>query len=601
MQRFFSHRFIQRATVWVKAHRWWSAFILVAVILVGYWAFHKSAATETRFVLGRVSRGTLVVSFSGSGQVAATTQLDLKPKVSGDVVWVGAKAGAKAAAGAALVSLDSTTAARTLADAELDLAEAKLQADKSAAQAPIEYERKKESLANAGRDLEKAYEDAFNSVASAYLELPGIMTGGNEILYGKALGANAGSGQFNVNIYRDFFVDADGVVVNAAADRAERDFGAARSLYDAGFAAFKIQPRTTDPATTKALLTETLAIARAVAQAVKAEVNLLDTVVGLLQDKNRPVSSVISGFQSQSRGFLGTVDARVSLLFGADQTVENSGQAVTNLKRDIALLLVNNPTGAAPIDLQIAKNSVLKKEASVKQMRSDLREYTVRAPFAGTIAKVDAKIRDSVSSGTALLSFISDEKIAEVSLNEIDVAAIALGQKATLTFDALPGLSLPGVVREIDTVGTLTQGVVTYIVKLGFESDDSRVKPGMSVTAAIVTAVRPDVLLVPNSAVKSRRGASYLETIPEAADSTTLARSAFSAGISSKAVPTQVPIEVGLSNDSATEVLSGVEEGNVVVIRTVAVAAAPAQTQAPSIFGAVRGGGGGGGARALGR
>ena len=568
MKRFFSHRVIQRATVWVKAHKWWSAAILVALLLVGYWWIHRGAATETRYILGKVSRGTLVVSFSGSGQVAATNQLDLKPKVSGDVVWVGAKAGAKVAVGAALVSLDSTTAARTLADAELDLAEAKLQADKSAAQAPIEYERKQESLANAERDLGKTYEDTFNTVASAYLELPAIMTGSNEILYGRGLGASSGSGQFNVNIYRDLFTDSDGATVNAVADRAERDYRDARTLYDAGFAAFKIQPRTTDPTITAALLARTLAITRTVAQAVKAEVNLLDTVVGLLQDKNRPVNSVISGFQSQARGFLGTVDARVSSLLGEDQTVQNNMQAVTNLKRDIALLLVNNPTGAVPIDLQIAKNSVLKKEAAIAEMRTDLREYTIRAPFMGTIAKVNAKVGDTVSPGTALLSFISEEKIAEVSLNEIDVAAIVLGQKATLTFDALPGLSLAGAVREIDTVGTLTQGVVTYIAKLVFDSNDNRVKPGMSVTAAIVTAVKPAVLLVPNSAVKNRRGGSYLET--------------------TGTPPIQVPIEVGLSNDSTTEVLSGVKEGDAVVVRTITAAAATAAAQAPSIFSAVR-------------
>src|SRR5207248_903868 len=83
--------------------------------------------------------------------------------------------------------------------------------------------------------------------------------------------------------------------------------------------------------------------------------------------------------------------------------------------------------------------------------------------------------------------------------------------KATLTFDAIPDLTISGTVAEIDSLGTVSQGVVTYNVKISFDTQDSRIKGAMSVSAAIITEVKQDVLVVLNSAVKSSSGASYVE------------------------------------------------------------------------------------------
>ena len=101
------------------------------------------------------------------------------------------------------------------------------------------------------------------------------------------------------------------------------------------------------------------------------------------------------------------------------------------------------------------------------------------------------------------MPLITKQKIAEISLNEVDAAKVKVGQKVTLTFDAIDGLSITGEVSEIDALGTVSQGVVTYGVKIAFDTQDERVKSGMSVSAAIITDVKQNVLLVPNAAVKS--------------------------------------------------------------------------------------------------
>jgi HlyD family secretion protein len=203
------------------------------------------------------------------------------------------------------------------------------------------------------------------------------------------------------------------------------------------------------------------------------------------------------------------------------------------------------------LDLQISQNSLEKKKVALKDLETQLADYVIRPPFAGIVAKVSVKKGDTISTGTALATFITKQKVAEITLNEVDAAKIKLGQKTILTFDALEELTVAGEVSEMGTIGTVTQGVVSYDAKIGFDAQDERVKPGMSVSAVIITQVKQDVLLVPNAAVKEQNSTSYVEILD-----------------SSNQVQVQA-VEVGLSNDTSTEIVSGLKEGDKVVTQTI--------------------------------
>jgi len=149
-------------------------------------------------------------------------------------------------------------------------------------------------------------------------------------------------------------------------------------------------------------------------------------------------------------------------------------------------------------------------------------------------------------------------------------------------------------------------------MKLSFDTQDERVKTGMTVSVSIITDVKTDVLVVPNGAVKSQNGGgSYVEMFPST-DSTgspqagsgqvILPAEAFTGqGFPSTIAPRQQNVTTGLSNDTMTEIVDGLKEGDNVVTRTIAATTATTAT-APSLFG---GGGnktsGGGAVRALGR
>jgi macrolide-specific efflux system membrane fusion protein len=181
----------------------------------------------------------------------------------------------------------------------------------------------------------------------------------------------------------------------------------------------------------------------------------------------------------------------------------------------------------------------------------------------------------------------------------------------------IQGLTIAGTVSEVDQLGTVSQGVVSYSIKIAFDTQDDRIKPDMSVSASIVTNVDQDVLVVPNSAIKTIGGNSIVQTLPV---STQDAQTASSDGITSATGPSSAAVQVGLANDSQTEITSGLNEGDWVVIRTVDSSTASKSTTAQSAnsglriqglgtgglggggFGGGFGGGGGtGGARTGGR
>jgi macrolide-specific efflux system membrane fusion protein len=159
----------------------------------------------------------------------------------------------------------------------------------------------------------------------------------------------------------------------------------------------------------------------------------------------------------------------------------------------------------------------------------------------------------------------------------------------------------------MDPVGAVSQGVVSYDVKISFDAQNAQVKSGMTVNANIQTGVHQNVLTVPSGAIKTAGTQSYvLAFVPPIATSTSAASSAQTAqGITTDQVPQQIAVQVGLSDDTNTEITSGLTDGQQIVVRTTTGAPTAATASRPgagaAAGGAARGfGGGGGGAIRIG-
>lgn len=568
------------------AHKILSVAAAVAVVWGGYWTYGKltSTAGETRYVLGKAQKGTLIVSVSASGQVTAVNQIDVKPKVSGDVIAVGVRAGDAVPQGKLIAQLDARDAERAVRDAKASLENAQLSFQKLTQPADaLSVIQAENGLAQAQDSLKKSYDDGFNDIAGAFLDLPGVMSGLDDILYGKTVNHSA---QDNISAYGDM-VRTDDTRVDAFQKDAAAKYATARAAYDGAFDAYKTVSRFSDSGTIAAVIDTTYEATRKVAESVKSARDLLNFVKDRLTDLSRSVPAILGLHQASLGTYTTETNTHVQNLFGAKNTIVSTERTLTEKTEQLAKL----KRGADELDIASSKLTVTQRQNALRDAELTLNDYYIRAPFAGTIAKLNVKTYDTAGPGTVIATLTSSERFAEISLNEIDAAHIAVGQKATLTFDAVEGLSLTGEVAEVDTVGTLSQGVVTYGVKVRFDTQDDRVKPGMSVDAAIITDSKVDVLMVPNSAVKSRGDAHYVQMldVPGAAIG--------GQGVPSTIAPREQSVTTGLANDTNTEIASGLKEGDVVVVSVIAGSAAA--TPAPSSS-AIRIPGLGGGNRAAG-
>ncbi|MBI2466146.1 MAG: efflux RND transporter periplasmic adaptor subunit [Candidatus Sungbacteria bacterium] len=587
-KKIITHKYVLGLVKYVSVHKLISLIIGLGVMWSGYWGIGvlTDDGSETRYVLAAAERGTLTVSLTGSGQVSASDQVDVKTKVSGDVVYVGLKNGDAVKAGTLIAQLDARDALKTVRDAEANLESAKIALAKLKKPADdLSLIQAQNSFDQARENLEKSYDDGFNSVADAFLELPEVMQGLQDILYGTDLSA----GQSNVAAYSDMVKTYNPAAIGFKTD-AEIKYTEGRNAYDKSFNIYKSASRFSGNETVKNLIGDVYETTKLVAEAVKSADNLLSLVKDEMTERNLAAPVLLADHQALLSDYTGKTNAHLNSLLSAKDTIISSGRAVSEKTEALEKL----KQGADELDLSSQELTVRQKENALKDAREKLADYYIRAPFEGTLAKLDTKKSDNVSAGSIAATIITSEKFAEISLNEIDIAKIKMGQKAALTFDAVDGLTLAGEVAEADIVGTVSQGVVTYNIKIGFNADDERIKPGMSVTAEITTNVKENVLMVPASAVKTQGRMRYVETINQAATGREgLAQTA--PGVVLPAAPRRQPVEVGLSGETNIEIINGLNEGDKVVVRTIAPASVSAAPSAPSIFGSPTGGNRGGG------
>lgn len=570
------HKLFGKIKVFVLAHKVWSIIIFAGILFIGYWGYGKFTSTSgtVGYVLGTVEKTTIISSVSASGQVSTVNQIDIKPKASGDVTWVGVKAGDVVRAGQALASIDSISAKQAIADAEASLAEAKLQYKKDSAQAPIDYEKSVEALDDAKKSLDTTYNDTYNTVSNAYLDLPGVVTGMQNILYGYTLG---GQGQWNIDVLKNTGSNDSNSTIRTFADIAERDYKIARTKYDQAVLDFKVLTRYSSTTDLEKLLNSSVDTTTAIAQALQSELNLLDATVDDATTRNITVSAAITTMRTNARSYLSTVNTNLSALLNQQKSLDATKKTIRDNERAIEIYKIGNESGNNPISLQSSAQSIANQERNLQEQKNNLSYYTITAPFAGTIASVNLKKFDTVSAGSAVATLITNQKVAQLSLNEVDATKINLGDKATLTFDAIENFTLTGEVVEIDAVGTVSQGVVSYKVKIGFGSQDERIKSGMTTNASIQTDVRQDVLAIPSSSVKTQNGVSYVQVFnPE------LTTTGGNSGVVSATPPEQVEVKVGISDDTKVEVLEGLKEGQQIVTRTISGTATTNTTASPN-------------------
>jgi len=580
--------------------------VLIILIVAAYFVYRtfKNKSEETvSYETATVKRGILIVSVSGSGQVDSLNQIDVKPKgISGDIASIKVKQGQTVKVNDLLAVLDTADVQKAVDDAETNLETANLQLDEllsppdeltifqaedSLTQAKdaltklkfnqeTNYQKTLQARQKAIDDIASGYEDAFNTVETVFFNTPTIMTALWEILYDDTINEN----QLNVGVYGGYDY-SDSNQISFLIEDAESDYNLAESKYTPNLANYKKTSRYASQPEIETLLNETLETAKAIAQSIKSEKNVIDYAIDYIQKKKFRVPTVVSTYQSNLGTYLTQVNTYYSNLLSRQQAIKDNKTSLIDAESDLIQMqqeqpldlaaaersveekekkLVDLKAGPDEIEIRSQKITVKQKEDALADAKKNLANCFIKAPFEGVVAEIAAEEGDSVSSSTTLLTLITPQKVVNASFNEIDVAQIKIGQKTTVTFDAIEDLTVAGEVAEIDAVGAVSQGVVTYNVKIALDTQDERVKPGMSASVNIIIDVRQDILTVSNSAIKQQGERQYVEVLKQGEISLQT-------------------VEIGISNDLSTEIVSGLEEGMEIIVGRNSVSAGTSSGQ----------------------
>lgn len=207
--------------------------------------------------------------------------------------------------------------------------------------------------------------------------------------------------------------------------------------------------------------------------------------------------------------------------------------------------LAQRAQGTTIADAQLAS-----ARAEVARLEAELKTYTLRAPFDGTVTRIDIELGDTTSQSVPAVTVMSaDDLEIESFVPEIQISYVQVGDPAAITLEAYgDAVVFPARVVAIDPAETIRDGVSTYRVLLHLEQEDERVKSGMTANISITTDEREGVLSVPQGAVERKNGTSYVTVRTEAGDQ--------------KRVVTTGPV----SSVGTVEIVSGLTPGEIIVL-----------------------------------
>jgi len=206
--------------------------------------------------------------------------------------------------------------------------------------------------------------------------------------------------------------------------------------------------------------------------------------------------------------------------------------------------------GATDGQIAGAEAQVAQAQAALDMAELLLEHATLRAPFDGIIAAVNVKVDEMASAGLPAITMLDASRFhITAGVDEIDVGQLVEGQAVQVTLDALPGVELTGTVERIAPDATTQGGVVYYDVIVELDSTDAPIRADMTANATIVVEELTDVLMVPTWVVRIDRDTGQTYVQRQVGEQTE-----------------RVDIQLGMRGNGVVQVLSGLEEGDVLVL-----------------------------------
>ena len=496
---------------------------IVVVAVAGYFAyraFHSTASAAVRYTTEAAQKMTLTSSVSGTGNVVLGSSATVSPSVSGTVSGLAVKVGDRVTKGQVLF---------TLVNAQLDLAVETAQ--NSYNQAVNSLSQAKLSVLQAKKSLSDLKEQKSEQSAGAAVVASAVQAASATQVTPVAL---AEASAVSATLYPAHSSSTTGTTADSTPDSS-----------------------TTSSSTTESTSTTTLASTTTTAHTSTTQTLPAPSVTGNTTTTVKAITTLDIEVAEQQ---VTTAELGVT---SAQSQIESAKLSLQQAEDTAAARDVTAPMDGTVTTLSISDGDTLGSSSSSSSAATGSSTSSSTGPSTSSSSSTSAMVITDLSSFEAT-----------VTLAEADVASVTVGQKATMTFDALPDLTITGKVESVDNAGTISQSVVSYTVTINPDVTNDGVKGGMTVTADIITSVTADALVVPSTAVKTdSSGANYVQILTNGS-------------------PVNQTVVVGTSNDTYTQITSGLTEGQEVVTQTINPASSTGTTSGGLGGGGIPSGGG---------
>lgn len=230
--------------------------------------------------------------------------------------------------------------------------------------------------------------------------------------------------------------------------------------------------------------------------------------------------------------------------------------------------------------VSVAKAQVAQADAALKNAQTNLGYTRIVSPVDGTVVSRNVDVGQTVAASfqTPTLFTIAQDLTKmqiDTSVDEADIGKVKVGQEVDFTVDAYADITFKGKVGQVRIAPITVQNVVTYDVVVMVDNPDVKLKPGMTANVSVIVAEKKDILRIPNGALRFR---------PSGMAKTKQPQKGAGVWILENGKPKRLPVTIGISDGSSSELVTGeLREGqDVITEETVAKAKGP--TTGPRMF-----------------
>ncbi|KAB8145057.1 efflux RND transporter periplasmic adaptor subunit [Chloroflexia bacterium SDU3-3] len=277
---------------------------------------------------------------------------------------------------------------------------------------------------------------------------------------------------------------------------------------------------------------------------------------------------------AKAKASVTSAEASVASASGAGTAtdVKISEQSVAQAQSSLDALLAP----ATDVELAQAEAQVSQAQSNLTEAQQNRDSAELKAPFDGVVGAVNVSAGESVSAASDAAITMIDDSLYRVnmSVSEVDVPNLAVDQAASVTIDAISTAVLTGTVSYVALTPTVSNNVTTYEVHVNLDKTEAAIRVGMNAVVTITTQEHKDALLVPTVAIQQGTKGSVVN-------------------VERNGQTEQVDVKTGLTDSSNTEILSGLAEGDTVVVTLSTGSSSSSSTSNNNSGGGIPGMGGG--------